>query len=197
MPNFAARIADLLHEIVQLLERYHVGMRPVLPPPINDEDLYYLKYGSELRELDYKAELFGVSKESDRTAVACLAKDIIAMSNSGGGRIIVGVADVANGEFVYRGVQVDLLPLYEVTKLNERLKKFIAPITVATRVVSDSDRKYVVIQVRGLPDTIAFARCAHEGAALFEGRIYVRNMDARTSELRDSLEASRLVRRLR
>jgi predicted HTH transcriptional regulator len=147
-------------------------------------------------ELDYKEDILMEDGSGAKNALASLAKDVIAMSNSGGGRIIVGVAEKGDGSFEYRGVSDERLGFYEVTKLNEQLKKYTGTVRVGVRIVSESGRKFVVIRVAPVMDTIVFPACGHQGAALYEGRIYIRRQDARTAELRDSLEAARLVQQL-
>jgi predicted HTH transcriptional regulator len=186
--------AQFRNEVNRVLERYRLG--GVANQEDMDDDLYYLRYATELQELDYKKEIFTGDKTADKLAVASLSKDIIAFANSGGGRIIVGVAEQSNGMFEYSGIGDDRLPSYEVTKLNEQIKKYTGAVRVGVRVLSDADRRFVVIKVDEVTDTVAFAECEHQGAGLFEGRIYMRGQDARTAEVRNSIDATRMLQRL-
>lgn len=174
-PCFAT---DLLAEVA-----FWIGIK-------EDPDLQFLRLRHEFRELDYKADL-PLETTTDR---ASLAKDVIAMSNSGGGRIVVGVPEVAPGQFELRGLPSAALACLEVTRINNSIEKFVAgAVKVQSRVLTYEGAFYVVIHVPPVSDTIVFSACDNAQAGLFQGRVYHRTDDARSSQVTDSLTAKRML----
>jgi two-component system, chemotaxis family, chemotaxis protein CheY len=158
-----------------------------------DADRYLLDLGIEGRDLDYKRAL-----DLSRTATrAEFARDVLAFANSGGGAIVVGVDEPGSGEFKLVGVPDAELEQYEVTRLNDAIRRYVASaVSISSRVVRRDGLAFVVVRVGGVEDTLALALSGHEGAGLHTGRIYVRGDDARCSELTDPTTLRRIIDRL-
>ena len=190
------------------LEAWRSGVSAFFPKPLGfeefitsvgrllsksvDADLEFLRLGIEGRDLDYK-ECIDLEKSSAR---AEFARDVIAFANSGGGRIVVGVAETEN-RFQWIGLNTEELAQYETTRLNDSIRKYVgATATVSSKVIEDQGKLFMIVAVSPATDTIALALQANQQAGLFTGRIYVRSQDGRSAELSDPMELQRMVDRL-
>jgi CheY-like chemotaxis protein len=135
-----------------------------------DPDVILLNLGYETIDLDYKEDI-DLSRKDER---ASLAKDVIAMANTLGGTIIIGVAEPAPGRFEKIGLNEDRLKSFEATKIGNALRKYIGSVvSVSVRRVMSKSKYYVLIKVPVCDGTIAMACCDNEHANLYQGRIYV------------------------
>ncbi len=158
----------------------------------SDIDLALLGLGREGKDLDYKERLDLESK----TSRAELARDVMAMANSGGGRMIIGVQE-KDGQFIQSGLPQADLQQYETTRLNDCIRRYVgSTASLSTRIVCEKGLFFVIAEVPASSDTIALALEGNENAGLFRGRIYVRTQDGRTVELTDPLQLQRLIDRL-
>ena len=159
----------------------------------SDQDTVLLKFGFETFDLDYKQYIDLSIKE----ARAALAKDVIAMANSGGGTIILGVDEIEPGCFQHRGLSPEQLKEFEVTKVNDALRKYVgSAVTVQVKRLTLRNKTFVMLKVPPCEDTIVLASSDNATAGLFQGRIYMRTHEARTAEVRDSITVTRLIERL-
>ncbi len=174
-------VADLLAAVNEVLGR------------ATDPELSLVDLGIEGRDLEYK-ERIDFETPSGR---ALLAREVLAMANSGGGVLVIGVADAGGGEFQGVGVPSAELERYETTRLNDSLRRFVgSTVVVASKTVRRHQSAFVIIRIKSAGDTLALALVGNENAGLHPGRIYVRTEDARSAELTDPLELRRLVDRL-
>jgi CheY-like chemotaxis protein len=190
------------------LKQYRAGFNRVIPKPIKidqllnaaewffkggvnpDHALLYL--GTETPTLDYKESL-NLNTRDDRAKVA---KDVIAMANSGGGTIIVGVAEKTKGHFEHVGLNSTVLENLEVSLVNRSLRAFIDPVFhIGVRKVSDGGKTYVFIEIPGSKGLPILAKKSNESAALYQGRIYIRTSAAESREITDSTELRQLFDR--
>lgn len=188
------------------LKLYREGVKGVLRKPFRSDDLIaivartledkadsdvtLLNLGYETIDLDYK-EYIDLSKKDAR---ASLAKDIIAMANTVGGTIIIGVAEPAPGRFEKVGLDEDRMKSFEATRVGNAIKKYIGSvISVSVKRVRSRSKSFALIKVPPCDGTIAMACCDNELANLYQGRIYVRDNSAQSIELRDSLQVIKLL----
>jgi len=158
-----------------------------------DPDLALVYAGLETPGFDYKERLELETKEG----CACLAKDIIAMANWGGGTIVVGFRESEPGQFTPIGVDVAKLPLFEPTRLNKAISEFLDPsVSVSVRRVADGKHIFAVLNIPGITDTIIFAKKENPHASLYKGRIYSRTSRMESAELQSADEVRRLIARL-
>jgi hypothetical protein len=84
--------------------------------------LVYL--GRETRDLDYKQA--AAWNPTDKSACCAFVKDILAMANSLGGSIVIGVDDTSTG-FVPTGLTSDALKSWESTRINNFIQSYASP----------------------------------------------------------------------
>lgn len=85
------------------------------PAPSTRELLALLLRGHESKDLDYKGPCSW--HETDKKACCELVKDILAMGNTLGGYIVVGVSEVAHG-FSWNGLSSDEAITFDTTRIN-------------------------------------------------------------------------------
>ncbi len=190
------------------LTLYRAGFRKVFPKPFSveqlldyvnellpleiDPDLALLHLKRESRSLDYK----GFVDLSNKDGVASLAKDVIAMANSGGGNIIIGMAEKSPGVFVGVGIDPQFLDYLEVSMLNRALRSYLdPPIAVDVRRVSDDGKTFVILKVPSADDVPILAARNNDKASLYMGRLYVRNTACESAEAKSSSELRLLLSR--
>lgn len=188
------------------LNLYRAGIQGVLRKPYRSDDLInivsrildekadtdvtLLNLGYETKDLDYKQDLDMSNKEGR----ASLAKDVIAMANTGGGTIIIGVSEPMPGKFEKKGLPEEKLIFFESTKVGNALRKYIGSvISVTVKRLKWRSNYFIVIKIPACDGILAMAYCANEKANLYPGRIYVRNNSAQSVEVQDSLEVIRLL----
>lgn len=156
-------------------------------------DVALIRLGAESRSLDYKARV----DLTDKKQRACLAKDVLAFCNSGGGSIVVGVDEPAPGVFERVGLSTRDADSLEVTRLNDALRTYVGTeVSVGSRRVRDEGKDFVIISIERVTGMLAYARQEHPDAGLHPGRIYVRNDAAQSAEVRDAVTLSRLIETL-
>jgi|GEM_PF-2220673 len=177
--------AFVLRKPFQSAQFFQLTRRILKLPDDHIRDL--IRFGNESRDLDYKRE-FDIS---DAKARASIAKDVIAMSNSGGGNIVIGIEETESG-FKRTGLTPEQAQPLEATKINDALQTYTGSLAVTVSKVEFEGKIFVVISI---PSTasIVFPRKENADARLFLGRIYIRSNAARSEEVRDSSEAARLV----
>jgi predicted HTH transcriptional regulator len=152
-----------------------------------------LKLGYERKDLDYK-ETVDLVEKSGR---ASLAKDIIAMSNAGGGTIVIGVEEPASGKFNLRGLSNGELNKLETTKICNSIQNYVDPmVNITVRRVEYDEKLFVFIEVPDVVDTIVLAKKQNKEAGLYLGRIYARNAAAESAEVLRSDAIREIIDRL-
>jgi CheY-like chemotaxis protein len=158
-----------------------------------DPDVSLIHLGLETQSHDYKETVDLVSK----TGRASLAKDVMAMANWGGGKIIVGVAEPHPGEFVTQGVPDSLLDSLETSRLNRAVNAFLdPPVPITVRRVRDGNQLFVLLSVPAAKNSFVLVKCQNADAGIYPGRIYSRTSAAESAEVRSSSELRELLDRL-
>lgn len=145
------------------------------------------------REVKSRLALTGHS-QSGR---ASLAKDVIAMANSGGGTIVFGVAEPRPGEFVPRGLSTAVLDSLETSRLNRAINDYVdPPVSITARRVQEGDQVFVLLTVPAAKGSLVLVKKQNDEAGLYPGRIYARSMAAETAEVKSSSELRELLEQL-
>ncbi len=147
--------------------------------------------------LELLAGLHSEMPLTEKAARAALAKDVIAMANTGGGTIVVGVDESTPGSFVPSGMPESSCAPLETTRLNQALSAFVDPqLGIRSRQVLYNGKRFVFIEVPSAAPQLAMPRRDHPEAGLLVGRIYVRTTAAQSAPLQTSEEIRTLVERL-
>ncbi len=188
------------------LKLYRSGVKGVMEKPFRSDDFIdmvckvledktnpdvaLLNLGYETIDIDYK-EHVDLSKKDGR---ASLAKDIIAMANTVGGTIIIGVSEPVPGQFERVGISEEKAIYFETTKVGNALRKYIGSvISVSVKRLKWRSKLFVFIRVPSCKDTLAMAYCDNETANLYQGRIYARDHSAQSVEVKDSIQVLRII----
>jgi len=138
-----------------------------------DERLIY--QGFESKNLDYKSPM-GWDANTDSTRG--LVKDIVAMANSGGGHIIIGVDDGCKPIGLFKS-QLDS---FDSSKIGDYVNNYIDPpvnITVIKKNIEKDKKDFVIIVIPDFPEIPHLCKKNFDNTRnkpLFhEGDIFVRN----------------------
>ena len=176
-----------------------------MPKPVTAGDLGELLNelfgGERLGPVDIDVETFDIDiKErpglTTGDGAARIAKDVIALANSGGGVIVFGKRDDKAGGFEWVGLERDDLEQLEVSRLNRAVGVYLDPPVhlVPTR-VTRAGRTFVEVRVPASVDVVLAAR-QNDSARLFRGRIYIRTHAAESAEAVDSRDVRAVLERI-
>src|SRR5690606_38290685 len=122
------------------------GERPMHQLPELDR---LVTRGYETKDVEYKGPM--IWDESDKKACCELVKDILAIANTQGGVIVIGVRE-DNGQFLPVGLSPQELSSYESTRLANFVQRYAdPPINVTARQLQSNGLTFVAIQVPRFP----------------------------------------------
>lgn len=148
--------------------------------------------GQESRDFDYKGPCSW--SESGKKACCELTKDILAMANTAGGTIVIGVAEV-NHQYVFTGLQAEQANTWETTRLNNFVNSYAdPPVNCTLRHVECDGRLFVAIQVP------SFAFAPHITAKEFPGTLakatlYIRTANNASAPISDPIDLNTVIER--
>ncbi|MBM4032414.1 MAG: ATP-binding protein [Planctomycetes bacterium] len=149
-----------------------------------------IRSGFESKELDYKQACSW--DENNRKACCALVKDILAMANTKGGRLVVGVSEGPKG-FSYDGLTHEQAATFETSRVNRFLNRYADPPinTVVHRPELDG-KTFVVIEVPVFHDTPHI--CQKDYTETLEAPcIYVRTDNNESAPLKTSADFRGIV----
>jgi CheY-like chemotaxis protein len=160
-----------------------------LPEP----DIALIELGTEMQTHDYKGAItLATAKQR-----ASFAKDVIAMANSGGGTIVVGVEETAPGRFEPTGLTEEQQGALETTRLYNAVKSFMdPPVPVVTRRVRYMARNFVFVEVPSAGSELVMAARDHQDAGLYRTRVYGRTAGAESAALDHPAEIRAVINRI-
>lgn len=144
-----------------------------------------LHRGFESKDLDYKAACAWA--EADKASCCAIVKDILAMANTLGGYLVIGVSE-SNDRCVWEGLTSDQVQSFETTRVNRFLQNYADP-PISTRLIrlEDDGRSFVIIEVPRFPDTPHLCQRDYPGA-LAAGALYVRTASNESAPVRASAD---------
>jgi len=126
----------------------------VISVMVNDQDdrlIRALRQDHESRDVDYKAAMVWDTK-AGKAACCGIVKDILAMANSGGGLIVLGVDEMPDKSFQRSGVPSPMLASWETTRVNSFVQTYAdPPINVLVRRFTDTDLTFIALDVPPFP----------------------------------------------
>ena len=110
-----------------------------------------LRRGFESKELDYKRAC--AWSENDKKACCELVKDILAIANTKGGFIVVGVEETPTG-YNWNGLSEQQCKSFETSRLNQFVQNYADP-PINTHVIKHVSQAstFVIIEIPRFPDT--------------------------------------------
>jgi hypothetical protein len=148
--------------------------------------------GVERKDLDYKGPM--AWDKNDKKGCCEIVKDVLAMANTDGGYIVVGVAEKAGG-FELEGLNPDQLKTWDTTKLNQFIQNYADPPINATLQKREHEgANFVFIEIPAFPDTPHICRRDFQGA-LRAATIYVRTDNNESAPLLSSSDAQAMIER--
>src|SRR5579884_1066560 len=104
-----------------------------------------VRRGEETRDLDYKGPM--AWDEGDKKACCSLVKDVLAMANTLGGHIVIGVAE-SGGTFSWDGLSAEQLKTWDTSRVNRFLQNYAdPPINLRLNKVECGGKQYVILTV--------------------------------------------------
>ncbi len=148
--------------------------------------------GVESKELDYKAPT--IWSENDKKACCEIVKDILALANTNGGWLVIGVSEVGTG-FSLDGVTEEQAKSFDTTRVNRFVQVYAdPPINSHVHKIPLAGKFYVVIEVPSFPATPHVCQKEFPGV-LSTCAIYVRTDNNESAPLRVSADFQALIER--
>jgi len=120
------------------------------PPPTNELTAILLR-GRESKDFDYKAA--SAWDEKDKASCCALVKDILAMANTLGGFIVIGVSETPTG-LSFDGVSADQADSFDTSRLNRFTQRYAdPPINALLRKLGYDGKTFILIEVPPFSNT--------------------------------------------
>ncbi len=162
---------------------------------MNDQDdrlIRALRQDHESRSVDYKAAMVWDTK-AGKAACCGIVKDILAMANSGGGLIILGVDELRDKSFRRSGVPSSMLPSWETTRVNSFVQTYAdPPINVLVRRFTDTDLTFIALDVPSFPNVPHICVSAYLGE-LLRFALYVRTANNESAPIGSSADFNVII----
>lgn len=150
-----------------------------------------LRRGFESKELDYKGPC--AWEEKNGKAACCeLVKDILAVANTKGGWIAIGVSETPTG-FSWDGLTNDQCKSFETSRVNRFLQNYADP-PVNTHVIKHTSqgRTFVIIEIPRFPNTPHICQKDYPGV-LTAGAVYVRTDNNESAPVKNSADMRAII----
>ena len=149
-----------------------------------------VRRGYESKDLDYKAPLEW--DETDKKSCCALVKDILALANTGGGFLVIGVAEEGE-ELEWLGLTKDQISSFDTSRVNRFLQNYAdPPINCIVAKLEDDNMKFVVIQVPPFADTPHICQKDFP-AVLTSPTLYIRTDNNESASLKSSSDFRKIV----
>ena len=137
----------------------------------------------ETKELDYKGPCIWNPK--DKASCCELVKDILAMANTLGGYLVIGVDEKDNG-FEFTGMSNEQLASFDTTKINQFTNNYSdPPINTTVYKVPYENRNFIIISVPVFSDAPHICQKDYPGI-LSEATVYVRTDNNESAPIKKS-----------
>ncbi len=160
--------------------------------PVASELTAILLRGNESKDFDYKAA--STWDEKDKKACCEIVKDILAMANTQGGFIVIGVSEQPSG-FSFDGLSESEANSFDTSRLNRFLQDYTdPPINALLRKVTYDGNIFVLIEVPAFPSTPHICQKELPGT-LTAPTLYVRTDNNESAPVRSAADFQSVVER--
>jgi Putative DNA-binding domain len=158
--------------------------------PANNEILAILHRNFESKDLDYKGPIGWDSKA--KKACCELVKDIMAMANTQGGYIVIGIAELDHG-FRLDGVSIEQAGTFESSEICRFVQKYAdPPINVRVQKVTSAGLRFVILEVPRFTDTPHICQKDFP-EVLRERELYIRTDNNESAAMKSSADFRALI----
>lgn len=158
--------------------------------PANTEILGLLHRNFESKDLDYKGS---IGWDSGNKKSCCeLVKDIMAMANTQGGYIVIGIGEVGRG-FRLDGVSIEQAGTFESSEICRFVQKYAdPPINVRVQKVTSAGLIFVILEVPRFTDTPHI--CQKDFPEVLRDReLYIRTDNNESAVMKSSADFRALI----
>jgi predicted HTH transcriptional regulator len=162
------------------------------PIPANVALVASIERNFESKDLDYKETLIWSS--DDKKPKCELVKDVLAMANTEGGQIVIGVSELGDG-FLLTGVSEGCAASVETSELCRFVQIYAdPPINLHVQKVIHKDLLFIVIEVPRFTDTPHLCQKDYPGV-LQDRTLYVRTDNNESAPVRSSADFRSVIER--
>lgn len=156
-----------------------------------------LRQGDETRSVDYKAAI--VWDEKDKATCCGIVKDILAMANTDGGLIIIGVDELDDGTFAKRGVPSHMLSGWESTRVSNFVQNYAdPPIDIRIRRLTDDGLTFIAIDVPPFSNVphLCVKNYEKDGSRILSAfTLYVRTANKESAPIKSAADFDLIIER--
>ena len=146
--------------------------------------------GFESKDLDYKGPCQW--DEKDKKACCEIVKDILAMANTLGGYILIGVSEKGNG-FEWEGLTTKQAKSFETSRINRFLQNYAdPPINTFLKKVDNNGKTFAIIEVPRFSDTPHICQKDYP-SVLISPALYVRTDSNESAPIKYSSDVRAIV----
>ncbi len=159
---------------------------------MNQEDdlIQRIYHAFESKDVDYKGPIKW--DEGDKALCCGIVKDILAMANTLGGNLIIGVAESPTG-YIPEGLTEEQAGTFETSRINRFVNRYAdPPINVTLRKILIDDKVFVVIQIPRFT-TVPHICVKDYPCVLSAPTLYVRTNNNESAPLRSSDDFQQLI----
>lgn len=163
-------------------------MEEIIPASV--ELVATIERNFESKGLDYKRPVEWNSQ--DKKACCALAKDVMAMANTEGGHIIIGVSELDHG-FTLDGVSHEQAKSFESSAVCQFIQNYVdPPINIRVQKVSHKQKLFVILEVPRFRDTPHICQKTYPDV-LRERELYVRTDNNESAPIKSSSDFRLLI----
>jgi len=157
---------------------------------MSNELINIIKQGYESKDLDYKGPF--AWNEADKKTCCDVVRDILAMANTLGGYIVIGVSEVPTG-YQWDGLSTEQADTFDTTRLNRFLQNYAdPPINALLKKIPHDGKVFVVIEIPRFTDTPHLCQRDYPDV-LKSPALYVRTDNNETALVRSSADFRAVV----
>jgi hypothetical protein len=157
-----------------------------------NELIEILRRGHEAKDFDYKASAGW--DEADKKSCCALVKDILAMANTTGGYIVIGVSETPAG-YSFDGLSDEDADSFDTSRLNRFLQNYAdPPINALLKKVVHLGRVFVLIEVPPFTDTPHLCQKDYPGV-LTVPSLYVRTDNNESAPVKSPADFKLVIER--
>jgi Putative DNA-binding domain len=148
--------------------------------------------GHEAKDFDYKAS--AAWNEGDKKACCELVKDILAMANTMGGYIVIGVSETPAG-YSFDGISDEHADSFDTSRLNRFIQNYAdPPINALLKKIVHGGKTFVLIEVPPFTDTPHLCQKDYPGV-LVAPLLYVRTANNESAPVKSPADFNSVIAR--